>query len=59
MSSPSSYASSMTYGAKSPTAVANRATQELEAARAKDVATTNETLQPSKTTSWLPPASRR
>lgn len=39
MSSPSSYASSMTYGAKSPTAVANRATQELEAARAKDVAT--------------------
>lgn len=39
MSSPSSYASSMPYGAKSPTAVANRATQELEAARAKDVAT--------------------
>lgn len=38
MSHPSSYASSMTYGAKSPTAVANRAMQELEAARAKDIA---------------------
>jgi hypothetical protein len=38
MAHPSSYASSMTYGAKSPTAVANKALQELAAARAKDVA---------------------
>lgn len=39
MSSPSSYASYMTYGSKSPTAVAAHALRELEAARAKDVAT--------------------
>jgi hypothetical protein len=38
MSHPSSYASSMIYGAKSPTAIANKALQELTAARAKDVA---------------------
>lgn len=39
MSHPSSYTNSMTYGSNSPTAVANRATQELGAARAKDLAT--------------------
>ena len=39
MASPSSYASSMgSYGAKSPTLVADKALRELEAARAKDVA---------------------
>lgn len=37
MAHPSSYASSMSYGGKSPTAVANKALQELTAARAKDV----------------------
>lgn len=39
MAHPSSYASSMgTYGAKSPTMVADKAMRELEAARAKDIA---------------------
>ncbi|MFZ2306790.1 MAG: hypothetical protein WAW73_20140 [Rhodoferax sp.] len=44
MAHPSSYASSMSYGSKSPTAVANRALQELAAARAKDVATHDNNL---------------
>lgn len=39
MSHPSSYASSMSYGGDKPLAVANKAMQALEAARAKDVAT--------------------
>lgn len=40
MSSPSSYASVMgSYGSKSPKAVAARALQELESARARDIAT--------------------
>lgn len=40
MASPSSYASSMSsYGGKNPKAVAARALQELEAARARDIAT--------------------
>lgn len=39
MSHPSSYASSMSYGGDKPLAVANKAMQALEVARAKDVAT--------------------
>jgi hypothetical protein len=44
MSSPSSYASRMSYGADKPRAVAAHAMRELEAARARDVATHEKNL---------------
>lgn len=44
MSSPASYASRMSYGADKPRAVAGHALRELEAARARDVATHEKNL---------------
>lgn len=44
MGSPSSYASRMSYGADKPRAVASHALRELEAARARDVATHEKNL---------------